>query len=358
MIDSVRELWADRKSGQGRINITVFFVNIFLFLAHVLLMIIYCIANHKFMICVNVFSLLVYFIYIPSCWKNINRYMGISFLEIWVHMICAILSFGWGPCYQNWSFAIIAAYFLPSFAPDSQITKKRPIFIAVVVVLTYYVLAICIALLNIKVYQPLSDIESRVLFVLNNLFTFITITMFAIFYTGRTSRKQYELTRKAEYDELTSLYNRHALQGIGTAMRHDAASKTGTYAVAIIDIDFFKRINDTYGHASGDMVLKDLSYILRSYSIKGICPGRWGGEEFIMIAPYNIDFDEFVIILEKLREKVEKHLFQIEDSKKINLTISIGVFESKSSVGLENAVSMADKNLYKAKENGRNKVVY
>ncbi|MCR4581416.1 MAG: GGDEF domain-containing protein [Bacilli bacterium] len=181
--------------------------------------------------------------------------------------------------------------------------------------------------------------------------------MFSIFYTSKSIRKQNELSRRADYDELTSLYNRHALNQIGNNCIHQAKMAKANFSVAIIDIDYFKKINDTYGHAKGDDVLKELSSIIRSFSIRGIIPGRWGGEEFIMIAPYTIDYNEFCVVLEKLREKIEKYKFAITAKNNIAITISIGASSVKNVSTLDEAVSFADKNLYQAKESGRNKLV-
>ena len=99
------------------------------------------------------------------------------------------------------------------------------------------------------------------------------------------------------------------------------------------------------------------SKYLRAYSIRGITPGRWGGEEFIMIAPNSIEFNEFTIILEKLREKIQSKTFKMNDQE-IQITISIGAASVSDVKDLEAAVALADEKLYEAKETGRNKVVY
>ena len=187
--------------------------------------------------------------------------------------------------------------------------------------------------------------------------SFLSIVLFSLFYTSTTNRRQNELSRRADYDELTSLYNRYALNHIGNNFITQARGAKSKLSVAIIDIDYFKKINDTYGHTKGDEVLKELSSIIRSYSVRGIVPGRWGGEEFIMIAPYTIDYSEFVVILEKLREKIEKTKFHISGKKPLGITISIGASEVEKVNNIEDAVSYADKNLYEAKETGRNKLV-
>lgn len=358
MIKDIKELWSKKKELQGRLDVTVFFVNIFLILTHIFLMGIYVMANHRFMIITNIVSLLYYICWITNCYKKKDYYISFTFFEIWIHMLLGLVSFGWHASFQNWIFALIVATFLPSFKSDVyKPNYGRSFLFTGIVVVTYFVFAVLIYIIPFKISVELSPILLRTIFTFNNLVSFSAIILFAIFYTIRNEYRVRELTIKAEYDELTSLYNRHALQAIGNSIMNEAYRNKNTYSVAIIDIDFFKKINDTYGHASGDLVLKELANLLRAYSFKGIMPGRWGGEEFVMIAPYNIGYNEFTIILEKLREKVERQGFPVEGNDKIDLTISIGVSEIKGKVKLDDAISIADKNLYKAKKNGRNKVI-
>ena len=356
-MNEIKQLWERKHEAQGRIDITVFFVNIFLFLSHVLLMIIYLIIGNKVMICANIVSLLVYSLYSLSCYKNIERYMGIAFLEIWLHMIIGIISFGWTPCYQNWCFGIIAAYFLPAFSPNNNKSVKRPFYFALIVMLSYFLLATLPPLFNISFKTELNIYLNSVLFIINNTITFTSIILFILFYTSRSNRKEIELSRKADYDELTNLYNRYALNQIGEKVSIASQNNNKNYSVAIIDIDFFKKVNDKYGHLSGDMVLKEIANQLRISSVRGMIPGRWGGEEFIIISPYNVTYNSFCNALEKLRQRVEEKKFTIENDKQINLTISIGSTHIKGNVSLEEAVSKADENLYKAKELGRNKLI-
>ena len=359
MINDIGKLWINKKDPQGRIDITIFFINIFLILTHAFLMVIYCMANHQFMIITNIISLIYYLLWFNSCYKHKNFYISFTFFEIWIHMLLGLVSFGWHASFQNWIFALIVATFLPSF--KSTVYKPnyaRSFLFTGIIVVSYFVFAVLIYVIPFKISVQLDDILLRTIFTFNNMVSFSTIILFSVFYTIRNENRVRELTFKAEYDELTSLYNRHALLEIGNSIKSEANKNKSNYSVAIIDIDFFKRINDTHGHVSGDLVLKELANLLRAYSFKGVMPGRWGGEEFIMIAPYTIGYNEFTIILEKLREKVEKHGFQIEGPNKIDLTISIGVASVSGKTTLDDAVGIADKNLYKAKETGRNKVIY
>ena len=357
MINEFKKLWVKKHDLQGRINITVYFVNIFLLLCHVFLMIVYLAVGNNIMIGVNIISLLLYSLTISYCYKNIKRYMGIVFLEIWLHMICGILSFGWSPSYQNWCFGMLTAYFLPAFNPDSNVVHKRSFHYTFLIIFSYFFLASFFLFTNQKILTPLNQTYTGILFIINNSFTFVAISLFTLFYTSSADRKKIELTRKADYDELTNLYNRHALNQISNNIISNSLNHQKSYSVAIIDIDHFKKVNDKYGHTSGDMVLKRIASIIKDRSINGIISGRWGGEEFVFLAPHNIDYDSFTSLLENLRIDISKESFKIENNKEIKLTISIGASEIKDYKDLEKAISIADVNLYKAKDSGRNKIV-
>ena len=116
-------------------------------------------------------------------------------------------------------------------------------------------------------------------------------------------------------------------------------------------------VNDTYGHKSGDIVLKNIGNILESYTSNDITVGRWGGEEFLIIANSKVKYSDFVNILESIRLDISNTKFSIKNKKKIDITVSIGSKYIKDKESLEEGVSKADKNLYKAKQTGRNKVV-
>lgn len=120
------------------------------------------------------------------------------------------------------------------------------------------------------------------------------------------------------------------------------------------DIDHFKKINDTYGHAVGDIVLQKVAEILRKNLRVGDIVARWGGEEFVAILLGSHE-KESEVKAEELRKKVE-HLV-LDDPKELKITISIGVAEFEEGKTFEDMVKHADEALYRAKETGRNKVV-
>jgi len=127
------------------------------------------------------------------------------------------------------------------------------------------------------------------------------------------------------------------------------------FCLILIDIDHFKRVNDTHGHLAGDQVLRKVARILRE-SVRGLdIVGRWGGEE-LMVGLVGADSRDAKNIAESLRQKISQTGIIVGD-KAINVTASFGVAELKNGMTLEELTKLADEALYQAKESGRNKVV-
>lgn len=163
----------------------------------------------------------------------------------------------------------------------------------------------------------------------------------------------------ATLDALTNLNNRRQFE---TRLGQEIAiaKRQGHPLCAMmIDIDFFKRVNDTYGHAAGDEVLRAVAGIIKEALRESDIPARYGGEEFAILLPYT-KLEEAVLVGERLRSAVEKAPVTInqETSEKqdINVTISMGLAEYDKSETGEALFERADKALYDAKAGGRNKV--
>ena len=128
------------------------------------------------------------------------------------------------------------------------------------------------------------------------------------------------------------------------------------------DIDYFKKVNDTYGHTVGDLVLKTVSKVMRSQLREYDIAGRYGGEEFAILLPFT-KLKEAKMVAERLRKSIETKTIDISEvnpeaeQKTINVTISLGIYELKTSDEDSDLLKNADKALYQAKESGRNKVV-
>lgn len=159
----------------------------------------------------------------------------------------------------------------------------------------------------------------------------------------------------ASRDFLTELYNRRHFFDVGEKLFARAYKSKKNSAVALIDIDFFKQVNDTYGHDVGDIVLKKIAALLNSSFRAGDIVARFGGEEFVCLL-LNVNGTVAAKIFEELRQKIAQTQIDLSDNISLKVTISIGVCTTLEE-NLEKALSKADKMLYQAKANGRNQVV-
>ncbi|EMG29637.1 diguanylate cyclase [Campylobacter showae] len=158
----------------------------------------------------------------------------------------------------------------------------------------------------------------------------------------------------ANKDFLTGVYNRRYFYDDMNEYLAYAEERAEPYAVAMLDIDHFKQINDTYGHDGGDRALKTLAKKLIDETKKGDLVARFGGEEFCIVLK-NVSHEEAVKFFVNLRASIANCKVRLK-KEQIKFTVSIGVAFSRSDYRLDELLELADEALYRAKENGRNRV--
>ena len=158
-------------------------------------------------------------------------------------------------------------------------------------------------------------------------------------------------------DPLTGLYNRRYMETHVGTLVDQAAARNKPLSVLVLDIDYFKSINDTYGHDAGDDVLQDFAIRIRK-SIRGIdLACRYGGEEFVVVMP-ETDMAVATMVAERLRRRIASEPFPIQKgTRTIDVTISIGIAALAPDDDAAAVIKRADQALYRAKRDGRNRVV-
>ena len=187
-------------------------------------------------------------------------------------------------------------------------------------------------------------------FALTNLiFGYLIYALLLYGYEMSRSHSFQALEKLSQTDALTAIHNRmktNALlhQTLERAKRYDEH-----FALAMIDIDHFKKVNDTYGHQVGDDILIEFTQLIQTHIRSSDIFGRWGGEEFLLLLP-NTDCSTATAIIEKLLKKVEQYPFSISFSN----TASFGLVSYNGQASVLELINQADKALYEAKKYGRN----
>ena len=191
------------------------------------------------------------------------------------------------------------------------------------------------------------------------VYTIATFTIIAllipIFYGRKLIKQQQvlheEISRIAAEDDLTGLYNRRKIN----ELIHDEIERSERYkkgfSIIIMDIDFFKRVNDRFGHLAGDQLLKMFSDIMRDTIRHTDTAGRWGGEEFVVLCP-ETKMDGAMALADKIRQRIESYIFNSFGKQ----TASFGVACYVDDDSVDSIISRADIALYDAKNSGRNRV--
>lgn len=188
---------------------------------------------------------------------------------------------------------------------------------------------------------------------------FVATAVYYVFDHLSLAFKQVEMLKiQADIDFLTGVNNARSFDRLYQKSLNTLLEENKGFSVLMIDIDFFKKVNDTYGHFAGDKVLREMGYILSVFCTDNCKVGRVGGEEFcILLKEYSNE--DAIAFGERLRKHIEELLFIIDSQIQIKITVSIGVSTYNSSVfHMEDVREIADQNLYECKKTGRNKVCY
>jgi diguanylate cyclase (GGDEF)-like protein/PAS domain S-box-containing protein len=173
----------------------------------------------------------------------------------------------------------------------------------------------------------------------------------------RNAQLHAEVQRLAETDSLTQLYNRRGLFELGRSALQRAKKRENPFSVIMLDVDEFKRINDSYGHATGDEVLSQVAHWVQAASRKTDIVGRYGGDELVLLLP-DTDYSQAHRLAERILKRISGKPLQV-GSGSLKVSLSVGIAQSEASNGssLEELMKQADEALYAAKQNEGDKIV-
>ncbi|MFT5707988.1 MAG: diguanylate cyclase (GGDEF)-like protein [Oceanospirillaceae bacterium] len=207
----------------------------------------------------------------------------------------------------------------------------------------------------------LAHTEYSTEFKLRLLYSFLTVTALSSFYEysrEKSYRHALELSKKyqilAHFDSLTQLSNRRDAHHILKREQARVIRSNEPLSIILCDVDYFKKINDQYGHNAGDAVLIKLAELFTETTREQDCVARWGGEKFLFILP-NTDAMNANVFAKKIQEKLKEHLINFKGDE-IKITVSMGIEQLNGHQSIDEVINSADKYLYQAKHSGRNQI--
>ncbi len=283
-----------------------------------------------------------------------------TFVEIAVQVILGTFMLGWDVGFFMYVFAIIPLFFYLNLLNDNiEGSVLPPLFStlgAVLVFIASYVVSI--------VFEPrfvLEKYQIHILFIYNSVLSILLLAAMSHFFIIERrfsllaiTNENKKLDVEASEDPLTGLTNRRSMERHLDNAMLEARARGRIFSLIMGDIDFFKSINDSYGHDFGDEALKMVSEALKSSVRDGDIICRWGGEEFLILI-YGTEKDAEAVA-ERIRKTIEDDKL-IHNDKEVRFTITLGVSTYKPGFDMEKLIARADDRLYYGKRNGRNQVV-
>lgn len=286
-----------------------------------------------------------------------------AFIEILFHSALASVLLGWNWGFMTYTTGLIPMVFYMAFT--LSYLKKGVIIPAVVsfiVCIVYFVIRIITMFVPPMYVGEIYDIVAGRIYMFNMVLTFFfllfTSTLFSIeirFMQSYLESENNSLSIMANYDPLTRLMNRRSMNSFLKGVMADAGLEDGAFCLMMLDIDDFKRVNDTYGHSAGDVVLVNVAKILQDNvrEVDRVC--RWGGEEIIIFVRSNMEAARQAA--ERICAEVRNNAMET-DAGKVNITLTIGVAEYSKDETIRSMMETADRRLYRGKREGKNRVIW
>ena len=264
--------------------------------------------------------------------------------------------FGWRASFQNFVYInFLILWYDPT--SDSKRKAVSSVFMAV---------AMCV----ISYFTPFGQsiitpgTAPHFVVVYSNIILFsICLSIVAYYFCNQYIESEHKLREYnsklkqiAETDPLTKLMNRRSAEREIQEVVKESTSLEYLFCLAIGDIDFFKTVNDTYGHEAGDYILQSLAEEFKNFMKARGFVARWGGEEFLFVLP-RLNGDEALAVLDELRVSIKKKEFVYKEHV-IKVTMTFGIEEFSKLSGVEKTIEEADKKLYLGKQSGRDRVVF
>lgn len=272
---------------------------------------------------------------------------------ILVWLVANVYMFGWGIGVQTYIFVLIVFCFFARYRHETA----KCLYVLALLALRMHLYFHC------QNYSPDLSVTAEIntaFQTLNSVAIFWSLSLLCYYFStdtqaleGKLIEYNEQLKRQASIDPLTGLNNRRSTMEYLEDLLKNAQNQI---SICLCDIDFFKKVNDTYGHNVGDVVLKKIAETFRVGLPAECFVSRWGGEEFLLIFPQS-NGDEANIALESLRRRIKSIVFD-GGSAEFSISLTFGLVEYDFHSDITTLLREADDKLYLGKESGRDRIVF
>lgn len=277
-------------------------------------------------------------------------------MAIAAHMVCAVACLGWSYGFQLHAFSLVATAFYSKYLDRHANLERRygmPFIVSIAVL--FLVLRV-----TTSSFTPLYRIDSTVVpvvfFAANAATTFAVIILYLMRFDHMVANAEERLHKMANQDVLTALSNRRRMMQVADEVFSRPMGDGSQIAVALLDVDDFKTVNDEYGHDGGDFALKMLAKNISKLESPHLHASRWGGEEFVVIADGSNAYALLHAHMDDLIARVPEQVCMYR-GERIPLSLTCGMVCRRPGESFEGALKRADSLMYIGKARGKNCLV-
>ncbi len=316
---------------------------------HILYLVLFIIANSTFMIVMNIVSILAYVLFYFLIRKG--KYYIYALLcgtEIVIFMSISTVLFGFQAGFHLNIIGLCVVSFFTTYFNKGTGSLKKALAWSIMSVLLYLGLHFYCSFNN-----PIYTIDKWLnvsLYAFHGICAFGFVVSYLLIFLLYAMDLEEKIRNESRTDKLTQISNRYDLYNY-----LDSIENKTDYALAIFDIDDFKKVNDTYGHVFGDYVLKTIAKIAFDNPNHSFV-ARYGGEEFVVIIKMYSDEQRTFEMIDEIRKNIEDYQFDFEGIE-THVTISCGIARYQDNINIDKWLSLADNKLYECKHSGKNKTL-
>ena len=307
----------------------------------------------------------IFYLYFALVLSRKERYLAIyisAFIEILFYSSFSTILVGWQWGFMFYTVSMVPiAFYLSYTMPGFERRMAPPILVSVAVSINYMTVDAIMRHIEPVYTRPFNENLVNFFHYFNSVLAFVILLFFSMLFALEVRHMQYQLEREnnklseiANYDSLTRLLNRRSMTVFMRKLFEEVQETQNPFCLIMIDIDDFKKVNDTYGHTVGDQVLIMVSDSITKNVRENDYVCRWGGEEILVILMTEINNAQ------KTAERIRKDIVNTvitEKNTEIRVSVTMGISQYHDKVSIRELINEADEKLYYGKRHGKDQVV-